>query len=125
VRRFFLAMTLTVLPALLFSADAMAKVAKGMAKPDTKAATMAKTAAKNGFALLPQGPGRDVEIRVCGQCHSPERPATQRHDLAGWNAVLDQMATNGAQASDKEFDQIAAYLTKSFPPGKPLPAAKK
>jgi cytochrome c553 len=112
VRRFFLAMTLAGLPAPLFSTDAMA-------------ATKPAPAAKSGFALLPQGPGRDVEIRVCGQCHSPERPATQRHDLAGWNAVLDQMATNGAQASDKDFDQIAAYLTKSFPPGKPLPAVKK
>jgi cytochrome c5 len=118
VRRFSLALTLAVLPALLFSADAMAA---------TKPAPAAKSApaAKGGFALLPQGPGRDVEIRVCGQCHSPERPATQRHDLAGWNAVLDQMATNGAQASDAEFDQIAAYLTKSFPPGKPLAAVKK
>jgi mono/diheme cytochrome c family protein len=125
VRRFLLLMTLAVLPTLLFSADAMAQVAKPKAVAKTETKTAATTAATHSYPLLPQGPGRDVEVRVCGQCHTPERPSTQRHDLAGWNGVLDQMATNGAQASDAEFDQIAAYLTKSFPPGKPLPAAKK
>jgi hypothetical protein len=110
VRRFFLLMTLAALPALLFSTDAMAQ-----AKPKPAAA------AKAVYPLLPPGPGRDVEIRVCSQCHTPERPATERHDLAGWNSVLDQMVNNGATASDAEFDQIANYLAKSFPPGKPLP----
>jgi mono/diheme cytochrome c family protein len=82
-----------------------------MAKPKT-------AAAKAAYALLPLGPGRDVEIRVCSQCHTPERPAAQRHDLAGWNDIINTMVNNGAQASDAEFDQIAAYLTRSFPPGK-------
>ena len=80
--------------------------------------TMAVPALADDFKLLPDGPGRDVMVRVCSQCHTPERPASQRHDLAGWNIILDQMATNGATASDAEFDQIAAYLARSFPPGK-------
>jgi len=113
VRRFFLLTTLAALPPLLFSAGAMAQ-----AKP--KAA-----AAKNAYPLLPPGPGRDVETRVCSQCHTPERPATERHDLAGWNGIIDQMVNNGATASDAEFDQIAAYLARSFPPGKPLPPGIK
>jgi hypothetical protein len=98
VRRFFLLTTLALLPPLLFSTDAMA--------------------AKNAYPLLPPGPGRDVMVRVCSKCHTPERAASQRHDLAGWNIILDQMASNGATASNDEFDQIAAYLTHSFPPGK-------
>ena len=109
MRRFFLMMTLVALSPALFSASAMAQ-------PKPKPA-----AAKGAYPLLPPGPGRDVEVRVCSQCHTPERPAAERHDLAGWNAVLDQMVQNGATASDAEFDQIAAYLAKSFPPGKPLP----
>jgi mono/diheme cytochrome c family protein len=108
VRRFFLLTTLALVPALFCSAPAMA----AKAKPKTAAA------ANGAYPLLPAGPGRDVEIRVCSQCHSPDRPAAQRHDLAGWNVILDQMATNGAKASDAEFDQIAAYLTRAFPPGK-------
>ena len=110
MRRFFLMTTLALLPSLLFSADALAA--------KVKANAAAATPAKNTYPLLPPGPGRDVMVRVCSQCHTPERPASQRHDLAGWNIILDQMATNGATASDAEFDQIAAYLARSFPPGK-------
>jgi mono/diheme cytochrome c family protein len=106
VRRLFLLTTLIMVP-FLCSASAMA------ATPKPKPA-----AAKAAYPALPAGPGRDIEIRVCSQCHSPERPSGQRHDLAGWNDIINQMVTNGAQASDPEFDQIAAYLTRSFPPGK-------
>ncbi len=106
MRRFFLMMTLIALTPALFSAEAMADT-----KP--KAAP-----AKNAYPLLPPGPGRDVEIRVCSQCHTPERAATQRHDLKGWNGIIDMMVQNGATASDADFDTIAAYLAKSFPPGK-------
>lgn len=114
MRRFFLLMSLAALPPLLFSAAAVAQ-------PKPKPAA----AAKSTYPLLPPGPGRDVETRVCSQCHTPERPAAERHDLAGWNDIINQMVNNGAVASDAEFDQIAAYLAKSFPPGKPLPPGLK
>ena len=68
------------------------------------------------YKLLPDGPGRDVMVRVCAQCHSPEIAAQQSLDAAGWKALVDQMANNGANATDAEFDTIAKYLTASFPP---------
>jgi competence protein ComEA len=68
------------------------------------------------FKALPPGPGRDVMVRVCSQCHSPEVAATQALDAGGWKAVVDQMANNGANATDAEFDTITQYLTKAFPP---------
>jgi len=107
VRRFFLLTTLVALAPLLFCSDAMAQP---KAKPPAKA-----------YPLLPAGPGRDVMIRVCSQCHTPERAALERHNLDGWNDLIGVMQNNGAEASDDEFDQIAAYLAKAFPPGKPLP----
>jgi mono/diheme cytochrome c family protein len=113
VRRFFLLMTLAVFSPLLFPADAMAQDPPKQAAKDPT-----KVPAKNAYRLLPAGTGRAVMIRVCSQCHTPERAATERHDLDGWNHIIDQMANNGAQASDDEFDQIALYLAKSFPPGK-------
>ena len=115
MRRFCLLMTLLALAPPLFSATAMAQP-----KPKPAAA-----AGKNLYPLLPAGGGRDVETRVCSQCHTPERPATERHDLAGWNDIINQMVNNGAVASDAEFDQIATYLAKSFPPGKPFPPGVK
>jgi competence protein ComEA len=67
---------------------------------------------------LPAGQGRDVMIRVCSQCHEPEKVADQQFDRAGWKDVVDQMASKGAQASDAEFDQIVNYLANAFPPSK-------
>jgi mono/diheme cytochrome c family protein len=67
------------------------------------------------FASLPAGPGRDVMVRVCAQCHSPEIAAHQNLDTQGWKDLVNQMANNGANASDAEFDTIAKYLAASFP----------
>ena len=33
------------------------------------------------FKELPAGPGRDVAVRVCAQCHSPELASNQRLEL--------------------------------------------
>ena len=49
-------------------------------------------------------------VRVCAQCHSPEIAAQQSLDAQGWKALVNQMANNGANATDAEFDTIAKYL---------------
>ena len=64
---------------------------------------------------LPQGKGRDVMIRVCSACHEPEMAADQQFDKAGWKALVDQMASKGADATDAEFGQIVDYLSAAFP----------
>ncbi len=68
------------------------------------------------YPSLPAGPGRDVMVKVCSQCHSPEIAAQQSLDAQGWKDLVNQMANNGAQASDADFDTITKYLTASFPP---------
>lgn len=116
MRRLFLGLTLAgpllAFSPMLFAADAMAQ---------PKAAPAKAAPAKDKYPLLPAGEGRATVIKVCGQCHTPERPATQRHDLKGWNDIIDMMMQNGAVASDEDFDTVAAYLAKNFPPSKPLP----
>lgn len=79
-------------------------------------ATIAGPALADDYASLPAGAGRDVMVRVCSQCHSPEVAAQQSLDAAGWKALVDQMANNGAQATDAEFDTISKYLATAFPP---------
>ena len=66
-------------------------------------------------AKLPLGEGRDVVMKVCSKCHDPSNAATEDLDAAGWKDLVNQMAANGAQGSDADFDTIAAYLTKAFP----------
>lgn len=68
------------------------------------------------FKALPDGPGRDVAVRVCSQCHSPEIVANQSLDAQAWKDLVNQMANNGANATDAEFDTIAKYLATAFPP---------
>lgn len=78
-------------------------------------ASLAAPALADDYKSLPDGPGRDVTVRVCSQCHSPEIAAHQTLDAQGWKDLVNQMANNGAQASDADFDTIAKYLTASFP----------
>jgi hypothetical protein len=80
--------------------------------------------AQDDFPSLPPGPGRDVTVRVCSQCHSPEIVSNQRMDKDGWKALVDQMANNGANATSAEFDTITNYLATVFPAaGAAAPAA--
>ena len=54
-------------------------------------------------------------MRVCSKCHDPSNAAEQDLDAAGWKDLVNQMAANGAQGGDADFDAIASYLTKAFP----------
>ncbi len=65
---------------------------------------------------LPPGDGRDVMIRVCSQCHEPEKVVGQENDERGWKELVDQMASNGAQATDEELAAVVKYLARAFPP---------
>ena len=66
-------------------------------------------------AQLPPGEGRELVMRTCSKCHDPSIAAGQDLDGPGWKLLVDQMAANGANATDDEFAEIVAYLTKAFP----------
>jgi mono/diheme cytochrome c family protein len=72
-------------------------------------------------SAFPPGDGQATFLRVCSTCHTPEIAANQRHDEAGWKAVVDLMADQGAVASDAEFAAITTYLTRTFPATEPEP----
>ena len=82
------------------------------------AGAQAPSGSPDEHTALPAGPGRELMIRVCSQCHLPDQAADQQLDAAGWKALVDQMATKGATATDAEFDEIVRYLTSAFPPPK-------
>jgi competence protein ComEA len=65
-------------------------------------------------AQLPDGDGKDVTVRVCGQCHEPERSASLRLTREGWAGVVQKMADLGASATSAELQQITDYLATSF-----------
>jgi competence protein ComEA len=66
-------------------------------------------------AKLPPGDGRDLVMKTCSKCHTPDIVAEQTLDADGWKELVNQMAGNGAQGSDDDFAKISDYLAKSFP----------
>jgi competence protein ComEA len=74
-------------------------------------------------AALPDAPAREVVIRVCGQCHEPNRAASVRLTREGWEGVIQKMKGLGASvlASDAEFAQITDYLAENFKGEAPRP----
>ena len=72
-------------------------------------------------ASLPEGAARDTVIRVCAQCHEPQRAASLRLTRDGWDGVLTKMAGLGAQMKDAEYTQILDYLSTSFKGEAPKP----
>jgi mono/diheme cytochrome c family protein len=80
------------------------------------ASLSAPALAQDEFKQLPEGAGRAETVKVCAQCHSPELVANQRLDEPGWRQLVNQMANNGAQGTDAEFEAIIKYLATTFPP---------
>ena len=63
---------------------------------------------------LPEGPGKAALLKVCADCHGPESAVAQFKTRAEWSKTLDEMAANGAQGTDEEWNQILDYLDKNF-----------
>jgi len=72
-------------------------------------------------ASLPEGAARDLVIRVCAQCHEPNRAAALRLTREGWEGVVEKMKGIGAQATDQEAAQITDYLAENFKGEAPKP----
>jgi competence protein ComEA len=69
----------------------------------------------NAQEKLPDGPGRETMKRVCGACHSAENVAGMAKTREEWGAVVGEMAADGAQATEAEFNEIVDYLATYFP----------
>jgi competence protein ComEA len=71
---------------------------------------------------LPEGPGKDAVVRMCGTCHPVERAASVRLTQAGWQDTIGKMMTLGAKGSDEDVKAVLEYLSTHFKgdAGKPL-----
>jgi competence protein ComEA len=65
-------------------------------------------------ARFPAGPGREALFKVCADCHGPESVLGQLKTREEWSKTLDEMANNGAQGTDEEWNQILAYLDQHY-----------
>src|SRR5947209_19235401 len=63
---------------------------------------------------FPEGPGKAALLKVCSDCHGPESAVGQLKTRQEWSKTLDEMAANGAQGTDEEWNQILEYLDKNY-----------
>jgi hypothetical protein len=65
---------------------------------------------------LPDGPGKDLLMSKCFQCHSEGMWKDQRQDRRGWQGALYRMVGRGALWSEDEINTMANYLSTALPP---------
>ena len=63
---------------------------------------------------LPDGKGKDVVVRICGECHDVKWAASIRLTRDGWSGVIDDMVQRGAQGTDDELAVVLDYLAAHF-----------
>jgi cytochrome c5 len=65
---------------------------------------------------LPDGPGKEILLNICTQCHDLQRVRRERLNAEGWLEILDAMLNEGAPLSDKDLPVILRYLARNFGP---------
>jgi competence protein ComEA len=74
------------------------------------------TAPADDHPEFPAGAGRDITLRLCSRCHSPNNILAMGRTQQGWQDLIIKMTTLGLQGSDEEFTAVLDYLTANFPP---------
>jgi cytochrome c5 len=65
---------------------------------------------------LPDGPGKQLVLNICTQCHDLQRVRRERLTPEGWLEVLESMLNEGAPLSDKDLPDVLRYLARNFKP---------
>jgi len=67
-----------------------------------------------GQTELPNGPGKETVKRICANCHEIETVTSSRRTKIGWEQMVEEMITRGAEGTDAEMTEVVAYLTAAF-----------
>ena len=81
------------------------------ASAQTTSSTATTTTQPSPF---PDGPGRDALFKICNDCHGPESVLGQLKTRDEWSKTLDEMAANGAQGTEEEWNRLLDYLDKHY-----------
>ena len=65
---------------------------------------------------LPDGPGKELVLNICTQCHNLQRVRRTQLSPEGWVEILENMLNEGAPLSDKDFPDVLRYLARNFRP---------
>ncbi len=63
---------------------------------------------------LPDAPGKNETLQVCGTCHEAAKATSVKLTREGWIETIDRMKAFGAGGSDAEFAAVLEYLATHF-----------
>ncbi len=69
-----------------------------------------------GKAQLPDAPGKETVLQLCGSCHSPQIVLGQRLTRDQWSEIVASMIARGAKGTQDQFGEVIDYLAKNLPP---------
>ena len=72
--------------------------------------TFAQRGSKAEPNAFPDGPGKDVLLSKCFQCHGPSMWMAQRQDRRAWESTLYRMVGRGALWTEDDIRAMADYL---------------
>ncbi|MGE0703570.1 MAG: hypothetical protein AB7P22_06480 [Vicinamibacterales bacterium] len=83
------------------------------------------TAASDGRldmdAIFPPGPGRDLVLNNCQNCHTFVPIVVLQMDKAAWQRNSIDHRERVTTLTDEEFKTLYEYLTANFNPDRPVP----
>jgi cytochrome c5 len=74
--------------------------------------TAAASGSPAGALVLPDGPGKDVLMRKCFQCHQMSMWTALRQDRRAWEGVIYRMIGRGGLWTEDEVRAMADYLAR-------------
>jgi len=63
---------------------------------------------------LPDGPGKGSLQKACSTCHELESVIAARRTKIGWQEIIEDMVSRGAEGSDEEMAAVLSYLTAHY-----------
>jgi competence protein ComEA len=65
---------------------------------------------------LPDGPGKNLVLTKCTQCHGPDQFAAIRQSANDWDQTISKMQSKGLTLSDDDYDIVLKYLSTNLGP---------
>jgi competence protein ComEA len=53
-------------------------------------------------------------LKLCSDCHEPDRIVESRRTRGGWEEVIEKMIEKGASGTDQEFELVLQYLLRNI-----------
>ena len=68
------------------------------------------------FAQLPDSPGKEITLQLCGNCHDASIIQAHRQSRDEWIATIQKMMAAGAEGTEDQFTAVLEYVSKNFGP---------